>query len=63
LAFRDFLREHSAVADEYAALKHRLAAFTDATNADSGEAYASATSEFIERVVQVALTAGYPRGL
>jgi GrpB-like predicted nucleotidyltransferase (UPF0157 family) len=61
LAFRDFLREHSDVAREYAALKHRLAALTDTTSADAREAYASAKSEFIERVVQVALTAGYPR--
>ena len=63
LAFRDFLREHIDVASEYAALKHRLAARTDAADADSREAYASAKSEFIERVVQMALTAGYPRGL
>jgi GrpB-like predicted nucleotidyltransferase (UPF0157 family) len=63
LAFRDFLREHSAVAREYAALKHRLAAFADATSAGSREAYASAKSEFIERVVLTALAAGYPRGL
>jgi GrpB-like predicted nucleotidyltransferase (UPF0157 family) len=62
LAFCDFLREHGDVAREYAALKHRLAALSDATSADSREAYASAKSEFIERVVQVAL-AGYPRGL
>jgi len=62
LAFRDYLREHSDVAREYAALKRKLAAFTDATRADSREAYASAKSEFIERVVQFALTAGYPRG-
>lgn len=63
LAFRDFLREHSDVAGQYAALKHRLAALTDATDADSREAYASAKSEFIKRVVQIALTAGYPHGL
>ena len=61
LAFRDFLREHSDIAREYAALKHRLAAVSDATSADSREAYANAKSEFIERVVQTALMAGYPR--
>ena len=61
LAFRDFLREHSDVAGEYAALKHRLAAITDATSTDSRDAYACAKSEFIERVVQAALRAGYPR--
>ena len=61
LAFRDFLRDHSDVATEYAALKKRLAALTDATDARSREAYANAKSEFIERIVQTALTAGYPR--
>ena len=63
LAFRDFLREHSDVAHEYAALKSRLATLTDASDAESREAYARAKSEFIERVVGVALAAGYPRWL
>lgn len=62
LAFRDFLREHSDVAGQYAALKHRFAAFAVPTDADSREAYANAKSEFIKRVVQIALRAGYPRG-
>ena len=61
LAFRDFLREHSDIASEYVALKKRLAALTDATNTSSREAYACAKSEFIERVLQTALGAGYPR--
>lgn len=63
LAFRDFLREHRDVAHEYAALKHTLAASSDAGSADSREAYADAKREFIERIVEVALMAGYPRGL
>jgi GrpB-like predicted nucleotidyltransferase (UPF0157 family) len=63
LAFRDFLREHTEVASEYVVLKRKLAALTDATDASSREAYASAKSEFINRVVQMALAAGYPRGL
>jgi GrpB-like predicted nucleotidyltransferase (UPF0157 family) len=63
LAFRDFLREHSDVARQYAALKQSLAALTDATDADSREAYATAKSEFIQSVVLFALTTGYPRGL
>jgi len=63
LAFRDYLREHDDVAREYAALKTRLAAGTDASSAESRENYAKAKSEFIERVVQVALAAHYPRGL
>jgi GrpB-like predicted nucleotidyltransferase (UPF0157 family) len=61
LAFRDFLREHSDIAREYVALKNRLAALTDAAHASSREAYASAKSEFVERIVQTALAAGYPR--
>lgn len=63
LAFRDYLREHSDIAGEYGALKRRLAAATDGTSADSREAYARAKGEFIERVVQIALQEGYPRGL
>jgi len=61
LAFRDFLRERSDIATEYVALKRRLAALTDAADASSREAYAGAKSNFIERVVQTALAAGYPR--
>ena len=60
LAFRDYLREHSDVAHEYVTLKRRLAALVDASEPSSREAYAAAKSEFIERVLQIALTAGYP---
>lgn len=63
LAFRDFLREHSDVAREYATLKNQWAAVTDATDERPREAYANAKSEFIERMIQIALRAGYPRGL
>jgi len=63
LAFRDFLRERSDVAREYATLKKHLAAATDAADGCAREAYANAKSEFIERVIQIALHAGYPRGL
>ena len=62
LAFRDYLREHSDVARQYAQLKKELAAVTDATDASGREAYSTAKSEFVERVVQIALAAGYPRG-
>jgi GrpB-like predicted nucleotidyltransferase (UPF0157 family) len=61
LAFREFLREHSDVAREYAALKKRLATLTNATDASSREMYANAKGEFIDQVVQTALAAGYPR--
>jgi GrpB-like predicted nucleotidyltransferase (UPF0157 family) len=61
LAFRDFLREHSDIATEYVVLKKRLAALTDAADNSSREAYACGKSEFIQRVLQTALSAGYPR--
>jgi GrpB-like predicted nucleotidyltransferase (UPF0157 family) len=57
------LREHSDVAREYATLKNQLAAVTDATDERAREAYANAKSEFIERMSEIALRAGYPRGL
>jgi GrpB-like predicted nucleotidyltransferase (UPF0157 family) len=63
LAFRDFLREHSDVAHEYVTLKKQLASLVNAGEFSSRERYANAKSEFIERVVQTALAAGYPRGL
>lgn len=61
LAFRDFLREHTDVARDYAALKRELAARFEASDASAREAYARAKGEFIARVVQIALAAGYPR--
>ncbi len=63
LAFRDFLREHSDVAREYVVLKKQLAAGVDAADLPSRERYANFKSEFIDRVVQIALAAGYPRDL
>jgi len=61
LAFRDYLREHSDVADQYLALKMKLAAATNADDAAEREAYANAKSEFIDGVVRLALSQGYPR--
>jgi GrpB-like predicted nucleotidyltransferase (UPF0157 family) len=63
LAFRDFLRDHSDIAKQYVSLKKRLASLIDAADPSSREAYACAKSEFIERVLQTALSAGYPREL
>jgi GrpB-like predicted nucleotidyltransferase (UPF0157 family) len=57
------LREHGDVAREYVALKKHLATLVNAGESSSREAYANAKSEFIERVVQTALAAGFPRGL
>src|SRR5436190_15410994 len=61
LAFRDFLREHGDVAREYVALKKHLATLVNAVESSSRETYANAKGEFIDRVVQMALAAGYPR--
>jgi GrpB-like predicted nucleotidyltransferase (UPF0157 family) len=60
LAFRDYLRDHAAEMRDYAALKQRLAAQYAAAAKEAREAYADAKSEFIERVIQLALAAGYP---
>ena len=61
LAFRDYLREHADVAREYAALKRDIAPRYAGSDAAAREAYASAKTAFIERVIQIALAAGYPR--
>ena len=63
LAFRDFLREHRDVAREYVLLKKQLAAGVDAADASARQAYANAKTQFIERVVRIALAAGYPHSL
>lgn len=63
LAFRDFLREHGDVAREYVTLKKHLATLVNAEDPSSREAYADAKTEFIDRVCQMALAAGLPRGL
>jgi GrpB-like predicted nucleotidyltransferase (UPF0157 family) len=61
LAFRDFLGEHDDVVREYATLKKQLAATIDAGDAAAREAYANSKTQFIQRVVQIAISAGYPR--
>jgi GrpB-like predicted nucleotidyltransferase (UPF0157 family) len=63
LAFRDYLRDHAAVAREYERLKHDLAGQFAATSRESRDAYAHAKTDFIERVVAMALSSGYPRQL
>jgi GrpB-like predicted nucleotidyltransferase (UPF0157 family) len=60
LAFRDYLRDHDDVMRDYGALKVRLAPRYRATDPSAREAYAAAKSDFIERVIQQALAAGYP---
>jgi GrpB-like predicted nucleotidyltransferase (UPF0157 family) len=48
LLFRDFVRAHPAVADEYAALKRELAA----RHADDRQAYTDAKDPFVWRVLR-----------
>lgn len=47
VAFREYLRDHPAVADEYAALKRELAA----AHPDDRDAYTAAKGEFVERIL------------
>jgi GrpB-like predicted nucleotidyltransferase (UPF0157 family) len=61
LAFRDYLREHADVAREYEELKRTLAARVGGIDPDSHEAYASAKTNFIERIIAHAFDRGYPR--
>ena len=60
LAFRDFLRDHSEVAEVYYHEKMALAPNFSADTFESRNAYADAKSAFIEPVVQRALAEGYP---
>jgi GrpB-like predicted nucleotidyltransferase (UPF0157 family) len=63
LAFRDYLRDHPEVAREYEDLKRAVAATIVAADPESQEQYAAAKTDFIERVVRVAVSTGYPQGL
>jgi GrpB-like predicted nucleotidyltransferase (UPF0157 family) len=63
LAFRDYLREQPAAAREYERLKQDLAMRLAATNRESRDAYTRAKTDFIERIVAMALSSGYPRAL
>lgn len=61
LAFRDHLREPPSAMREYEEPKFRCARrFGEATPADR-EAYAQAKGEFINRIIDLALSEGYPR--
>jgi len=63
LAFRDYLRDHADVAREYEDLKRTVAAQVVAADPKSQEQYATAKTDFIERVVSLAAAKGYPRDL
>jgi len=55
LAFRDYLRHHADMAREYERLKYQLMTELQPADAASREAYAAAKTDFIERVVALAL--------
>jgi GrpB-like predicted nucleotidyltransferase (UPF0157 family) len=61
LAFRDYLRDHADVVGEYEALKRTVAAGILTADPVSQERYASGKTAFIERIVALAVTEGYPR--
>ena len=61
LAFRDYLRDHLDVAREYEELKRSAAAQIVTVDLESQERYALAKTDFIERVVGLAVERGYPR--
>jgi GrpB-like predicted nucleotidyltransferase (UPF0157 family) len=61
LAFRDYLRDNPNAAREYERLKYDLADRHSGASPDSREAYADAKTSFVERIVALALDAGYPR--
>ena len=61
LAFRDYLRDHDAVAREYESLKKDLAPRYSSSHFETREAYAEAKSDFIAKVTRQALAQGYPR--
>jgi GrpB-like predicted nucleotidyltransferase (UPF0157 family) len=63
LAFRDYLRDHSAAARGYEDLKRNVARKIGRTNYEAREAYARAKSDFIEQIVAMALNCGYARYL
>jgi GrpB-like predicted nucleotidyltransferase (UPF0157 family) len=61
LAFRDYLRDHDAVAREYESLKKELAPRYLSSHFETRQAYAEAKGDFIARITRQALTEGYPR--
>jgi GrpB-like predicted nucleotidyltransferase (UPF0157 family) len=63
LAFRDYLRDHAAVAREYEELKRTIAGRLVAGDPESQDRYAAAKTAFVERVVACAIRLKYPADL
>ena len=59
LAFRDYLRDHPAVASEYVDLKRELAAANHGTTLESRERYSLAKTPFVTAVLKDAISKGY----
>lgn len=60
LAFRDYLRDNPPMAEKYEELKLSLAERYSMADISSRHAYAEAKGDFIERIIETALTEGYP---
>jgi GrpB-like predicted nucleotidyltransferase (UPF0157 family) len=60
LAFRDFLREHPAVAAEYLSQKRRFAAGNRGDTLESRERYSLSKSDFVRGILEKAFASGYP---
>jgi GrpB-like predicted nucleotidyltransferase (UPF0157 family) len=60
LAFRDYLRDHKDDARNYEQLKRKIAGQLNPNDDQSRELYARAKTEFIERIIAIALNASYP---
>jgi GrpB-like predicted nucleotidyltransferase (UPF0157 family) len=58
IAFRDYLRRHKQVADEYGALKRRLAQ----EHRLDRERYTDAKRPFVNRITEIALESGHNSG-
>lgn len=63
LAFRDYIRNHPAVAREYEQLKRTIADQVVMADPRSQERYAVAKTDFVERIVALAIAQGYPADL
>jgi GrpB-like predicted nucleotidyltransferase (UPF0157 family) len=59
LAFRNYLRDHPALARQYVELKVRLAAANHGTTIESRESYSLGKTDFVETVLAHAQSAGY----